>query len=719
MADNKLMIQIAKELNLKTEQVLRTIDLLDQGNTIPFIARYRKEITMSLDEDIIRLIEERIKYLRTLEQKKQDTIRLIAQRGQLSPELEQAILQGKTLQEIEDIYRPYKPKRQTRAQKAIQKGLEPLADKILAQQENIILATELEKYLAHQDLNTVDEVLEGALDIIAEWVTDEAKLRQFARAIALKKGLIQSDGQSKADTPFNMYYQYKERINKIPPHRILAMKRGEKEDILKISYIFPDQEIINAFEQQYIKAGTFNNAALIQKAINDGYRRLLKPALIREISNHLEEYAQDHSIKVFAQNLQKLLLQPPLFNATVMGIDPGFRTGCKVAVVDERGHLLDTETIYPHQPQKKWELSLRILQEMIAEYAVNFIAIGNGTAARETEELVVNLIKTAPSLKYIIVDEAGASVYSASPLAKQELPNLDVSMRGAVSIARRLIDPLAELVKIDPQSLGVGLYQHDVNPKKLKEKLEQVVEYCVNHVGVDLNTASPALLEYVAGLNKKNAKAIIEKRNEIKGFVQREQLKEIKGLGDKTFEQAAGFLRIYNEADPFACTPIHPESYQKATALLKHLNFQPLDLLNKAKAVEIKESLAQIDLDSLLTPLEIGKPTLLDIIDAFKKPGRDPREDLPLPIFRSNILSIEDLKSGIILKGTVRNVVDFGAFVDIGVKEDGLIHVSEMSSQYVKDPLKIVSVGDVVDVLVKDVDLARKRIALSLKLPPQ
>ncbi len=724
MDEQQIVKVISQELGLGLglEQVRRTVELLDGGNTIPFISRYRKEATGDLDEEVLRKIEERLNYLRNLMQRKEEVLRLIAEQEKLTPELEEKIKLATKMQELEDLYRPFRPKRRTRATKAKEKGLEPLAQLIFSQKDDLDEPDlEAEKYLDEEkELVEIPQVWQGARDIIAEWVADAPEARALARKISWEKGVIVSRGQTEEHSPYEMYYDYREPVKKLPPHRVLALSRGEREDFLKVNLEVPQEEIIGLLGRKFIENKEFFGLEHIEEAIEDGYKRLIQPAVEREIRNDIWDKAEEHAITIFASNLKKLLLQPPVSGTKIMGIDPAFRTGSKLVIVDETGRVLATETIYPHAPQNKWELGLRVLVDLVETHAVDIIAIGNGTACRETEKLAVEVIEESKNeLKYIVVDEAGASVYSASPLAKKELPGMDVSMRGAVSIARRLQDPLAELVKIDPKSLGVGMYQHDVTGSKLKEKLEQVVESCVNHVGVDLNTASPALLSYVSGMNSRVAGAVVKAREENGIFHAREDLLDVKGFGDKTFQQAAGFLRIYSSRDPLARTPIHPESYSVAEKILHKIGFSPEDLEAKDKVNQLREELKNINPATLVEELNTGLPTLRDIIDSLSRPGRDPREDLPKPIFRTNVLSIEDLEEGMILKGTVRNVVDFGAFVDIGVKEDGLVHISEMSERFVRDPMEIVSVGDVVEVMVKGVDLERKRIGLTMVLPKE
>lgn len=721
---------IAAELLISPRQVSNTVNLLDEGNTIPFIARYRKEVTGELDEEQIRNIDERLTYLRNLEARKAEVLKSIEEQGKLTPELAQAITEAIKIQEVEDLYRPYKPKKRTRAMIAKEKGLEPLADLIWEQATESGTIDDLVAPFINEDLGveTAAHALAGAGDIIAEKVSDDPDYRKVLREFLWDQAVIASEAKEvksnkKKDVEeaeldeYRMYADYKEPLKKIPPHRILALNRGEKEEALKVSIEADHEVALQKLNYLIItnKKSVFTSE--LEKAITDGYKRLLFPSLERELRSTLTETAGEHAIKIFGLNLRNLILQAPVKDLRVMGIDPGYRTGCKVAVVDETGKLLDTATIYPHPPVNKWEETLGILSKLVQKHKVNLITIGNGTASRETETLVAELIHSlgAEKTSYCIVSEAGASVYSASKLAKEEFPELDVSMRGAVSIARRIQDPLAELVKIDPKSIGVGLYQHDVNQKQLSNALSGVVESCVNYVGVDLNTASPSLLQYVAGVQPGVAKNIVAFREENGKFKNRQQLLKVRRLGEQAFVQAAGFLKIADGEEPLDNTWVHPESYDAARQLLAKLGFTTEDILNKEKLAEIKLRLEQVDLNQTAEELGIGKPTLKDIIDALGKPGRDPREDMPKPIFRNDVLEMEDLKPGMTLTGTVRNVVDFGAFVDIGVKQDGLVHVSELSDRFVKDPTDVVAVGDIVEVRVKEVDLTRKRIALSMK----
>ena len=717
---------IATELKVLPWQVENTVKLLDDENTIPFIARYRKEATGELDEEKLRDIEERLTYLRNLEARKAEVLKSIEEQGKLTPELAKAILEATKITEVEDLYRPYKPKKRTRAMIAKEKGLEPLADLIWAQQTVSGVVGEIVAPFINADLGveTVADALNGAKDIIAEKVSDDPDYRKVLREYVWDQGVIASEvvkNTSKIDpevvSEFKMYFEFKEPLKKIPPHRILALNRGEKKEVLKVGIILDDDEAVSKLMGMIITNRKSLFTTELEEAIADGYKRLLFPSLERELRAAITETAEDHAIKIFGLNLRNLILQPPVKEVTVMGLDPGYRTGCKGAVVDGTGKLLDTVTIYPHPPQERWDESLAILGKLIQKHNINLITIGNGTASRETETLVADLIRLLGGTKtaYCIVSEAGASVYSASKLAKEEFPDLDVSIRGAVSIARRIQDPLAELVKIDPKSIGVGLYQHDVDQKHLTETLGGVVESCVNYVGVDLNTASSSLLQYVAGLQPAVAKNVVAFRDENGKFKSREQLKKVKRLGDQAFVQAAGFLKIDDGEEPLDTTAVHPESYEIARNLLKNQGFAPDDIRNKERLALVKSKLQQVNIDKTAQDLNVGKPTLKDIIDALAKPGRDPREDTPKPIFRTDVLKMEDLKPGMMLPGTVRNVVDFGAFVDIGVKQDGLVHVSELSDKFIKNPTEAVAVGDIVEVRVIEVDLERKRIALTMK----
>jgi uncharacterized protein len=719
MTPQTIIETIAGELNVAPRQVTATASLLDDANTIPFIARYRKEVTGSLDEEQLRAIAERLAYLRQLAERKEAVLRSIEEQGKLTPEVQAAIAAATTLQQVEDLYRPYRPKRRTRATVARERGLEPLADLILAQPLDAQNRAALAQPYLSEEVPTPDEAFAGARDIIAEVVTDDAEVRERVRDLARREGYL---GISAADASkddrgaYRHYYEFAERAQNLKPHQILAINRGEKEGILKVSLDAPVEEDLAIIAHKYRPDRASPLSDDLWAAIEDGYNRLLAPAVERDIRRELSEDADGHAIGVFATNLKALLLQAPLREMTVMGIDPGYRTGCKVALVDPTGKYLAGTTIYPHEPQRQWDQAKETVRKMSEQAHVDVIAIGNGTASRETEQLIAQVIGAIKDPRkrpqYVIVNEAGASVYSASKLARQELPGMDVSMRGAVSIARRLQDPLAELVKIDPQSIGVGLYQHDVNQKSLGETLDTVVESAVNAVGVDVNTASPALLRYVSGIGPKTAAALVQRRDEQGPFHNLNQLLDVSGIGPKSFEQAAGFLRVRAGEEPLDNTPIHPESYPVVQALFDLMEVRSDDpnLPFKVEALRQEYSLAE-----LAQTLEVGEPTLADILDALVRPGRDPRDDLPKPMLRSDVLKMEDLKAGMRLKGTIRNVVDFGAFVDIGVKQDGLIHISQMADRYVRNPYAIVSVGDIVDVTVLEVDLERGRIALSMR----
>ena len=716
----KILQRIAEELNIKIGQVKSTVELLDEGNTIPFIARYRKEMTGSLDEEQIRNLSERLEYLRNLESRKEEVIRLIEEQDKLTDELEADIRSAEVLQEVEDLYRPYKPKRQTRATKAKEKGLEPLAMTMWEQElESGSLEELAQDYIdPEQELETVEDVLQGARDIIAEMISDDADNRKFIRQYTFDDGLIKTEAKTEEVTKFEMYYDYKESIKNMPPHRVLAINRGENEDVLKVKVVAPEDTILRELRHKVIENEKSIFVEQLEEALEDSYNRLIGPSIEREVRSTLTEEAEEDAFEIFKANLRKLLLQPPVRGKTVLGIDPAYRTGCKLVVVDDTGKLLDTDTIYPHPPQKRLDQGKEKIKEWIEKYDVDIIDIGNGTASRETALMVADIFDEVDrDLQYIVVNEAGASVYSASKLAKEEFPELDVSIRGAVSIARRLQDPLAELVKIDPKSIGVGMYQHDVNQKSLGESLNAVVESAVNYVGVNVNTASSALLNYVSGINSGVARNIIKYREENGKFTTRKQLKKVSRLGKKTFTQSAGFIRIVDSGkDPFAKTPIHPESYDLAEQVLEQFGYQPVDLLDKEKLADIRGKLSGLDTAELAEKLDAGLPTLQDIIKALMRPGRDPRDELEKPVFRTDVMSMEDLKAEMILQGTVRNVVPFGAFVDIGVKQDGLVHISELSFDYVEDPLDVIAVGDIVKVKVLNVDTERGRIGLSMKI---
>ena len=711
--------QLAKELNRPLGKVTAAVELLDGGNTIPFIARYRKEVTGEMDEVVLRQLSDRLQYLRNLEQRKEDVIKNIAEQGKLTDELEAKIRQAEILQEVEDLYLPYKQKRRTRAGIAREKGLEPFALGILEGGITNDVQTEAKSYIDEEKgVGSVEEAIQGAMDIIAEILADDAELRKMARQLAWKDGKVVSKlKKTLADeetTPYEMYYAYEETVKNIPPHRILAMNRGESEEVLSVKVEQPEETILAKIIQQYQKNRSDECQVIVEEAARDSWKRLIGPSIEREIRNELTDGGEVQAIKVFSENLHNLLLQAPVKGHTVLGVDPGFRTGCKLAVVDDTGKVLEVGVMYPHPPQKKYQEAKTIMKDMIARHKVSIIAIGNGTASRESEALAADVIRECSGVQYIIVSEAGASVYSASPIAKEEFPEYDLSLRSAVSIARRLQDPLAELVKIEPKAVGVGQYQHDVTPKKLDEALHAVVEDCVNGVGVELNTASSALLQYVAGLSRATADGIVKMRNEQGKLTNRKQLLKVPRLGPKAYEQCAGFIRIADGDNPLDNTPVHPESYQVAEALLHRLGYDKQDLRTE-KLAEVRNALQQVSIKDMAKELEIGEPTLKDIIAALQKPGRDPREELEPPLLRSDVLSMEDLKPGMELKGTVRNVVDFGAFVDIGVKQDGLIHISQFGTKFIKHPMEVVSVGDIITVRVLEVDLRRGRIALTMR----
>ncbi len=718
LSEEEIFEIIAEELHVLPVQVKNTVELLDDGNTVPFIARYRKEVTGKLDEEQIRDVQVRMNYFRILEERKQTVLKTIDEQGKLTPELQQKIVSSRKLQEVEDLYLPYKPKRKTRATVAKARGLEPLAQLIWKQKTTEGTPEELARPFVNEEkeIPTVEDALQGARDIVAEMISDSADFRQLVRRFVFNTGLLVSEGKTEARSPYEMYYDYREMVKRIRPHRVLAMNRGEKENFLKVKIEVDDDAILRKLELAIIRSPESIFVDHLRTALVDAYYRLIFPAIEREVRSEITEKAEDHAIQVFAKNLRNLLMQPPIAGKIIMGIDPGYRTGCKVAVIDETGKYLEGTTIFPHPPQEQWDKAKGILLDLINKYYVDVVAIGNGTASRETEQLVAELIQEkAPDVRYVIVSEAGASVYSASPLARKEFPDLEASMRGNISIARRLLDPLAELVKIDPKSIGVGLYQHDVNQKKLAETLQTVVESVVNFVGVDLNTASPALLKYVSGLNSRLAEAIVNYRDVHGKFKNRQELLEVKGMGAKSFEQAAGFLRIRGGENWLDNTAIHPESYDATQKLLEILGLD-LDLVKaNGKIVRRKIDEQGLSLEQLGKQVGVGEYTLADILENLEKPGRDPRTEVPPPIFRSDVLKMEDLKEGMILKGTVRNVVDFGAFVDIGVKQDGLVHRSQMG-KHVKDPMDVLSVGDVIDVRVLKVDLERQRVALSLNL---
>lgn len=713
--NSELLSIVAKELKLRTQQVQNVIKLTEEGNTIPFIARYRKEQTGALDEVQIRDILDRWNYLVNLEERKAEVLKLIEEQGKLTDELRWKIEAATKLQEVEDLYRPYKQKRRTRASIAKEKGLEPLAEWMLTLPVTGKLADEAEKYINEEfKVLSIEDAISGAKDIIAEFVSDQADVRKWIRAETMKNGIIHSsvkDEEKDEKRVYEIYYDYQEPVSKIVPHRILALNRGEKEEVLKVSIEADTEKIIAYLEKNFASKGHPEIRREVLSAIEDGYKRLIQPSIEREIRNELTEKAEEQAIHIFAENLRNLLLQPPLKGKVVLGVDPAYRTGCKLAVVDETGKLLHVDVIYPHPPKPKREEAEKIVLDILEKYKVEMIAIGNGTASRETEEFIAEVIKKVESnIYYLIVNEAGASVYSASDLAREEFPDLQVEERSAVSIARRLQDPLAELVKIDPKSVGVGQYQHDVSQKKLQESLTFVVETVVNQVGVNVNTASPSLLQYVSGLSKSVANNIVKYREENGKFTNRNELKAIPRLGAKTYEQCIGFLRIIDGEEPLDRTNIHPENYAAAKKMLKTLGFSPEDIGSDIAIERIKSA----DVKQLAETLDIGEFTLKDILDSFMRPERDPRDELPKPLLRKDVLQMEDLKPGMELEGTVRNVVDFGAFVDIGVKQDGLVHISKMSKRFVKHPLDIVSVGDIVTVWVEQVDVNKGRISLSM-----
>lgn len=715
-----LIAQLANELGLKKEQVARTVDLFDQGNTLPFIARYRKEVTGGLDEERLRQLEERLTYLRNLEARKEEVLRSIAEQGKLTPELEKAIREATVRQEVEDYYLPFRPKRRTRATKAKEQGLEPLAQLMLAQEMEAGDPKAVAAAYLRPDLGVEDpeQALAGAMDIIAEQIADRAEWRKIIRDYLWEHAVICSElkKDDQEARVYQQYHQYTEPVKRIPPHRVLALNRGEKEGCLKVGLQLETAPLLRQLEALLIKNKASIFTPHLQTALEDSFNRLIFPSIEREIRADLTETAEEQAIKVFGLNLRQLLLQAPVRGKTVLGVDPGFRTGCKVVVVDPIGRVREATTIFPHPPQDQWEQAKRVLTSLIEKYQVDLVASGNGTAARETEELIAEtLAESQRPVYYTIVSEAGASVYSASKLAREELPNYDVSMRGAVSIARRLQDPLAELVKIEPKALGVGEYQHDVNQNRLEEALKGVVESCVNFVGVDLNTASASLLQNVAGIGPSLARSIVEYREANGPFRRREELLKVKRLGQHAYTQAAGFLRLPDGEYSLENTGIHPESYHIAEALLASLGFNSEDLKNPPRLAELRNRLKALDLEPLTRQLQVGLPTLQDIVDGLCRPGRDPREELPGPVFRRDVKTMDDLKPGMILDGVVRNVVDFGAFIDIGVEQDGLAHISELSGKYVRHPLEVVSVGQRVKARVLKVDLERKRIALSLK----
>ena len=728
---NKISQIIAEELNIRENQVEAAIKLIDEGNTIPFIARYRKEVTGGLSDEVLRDLGERLTYLRNLEKRKEEVVKSIEEQGKLTEEISKSIEEAKTLAEVEDIYRPYKPKKKTRATVAKAKGLEPLANIIMEQKETKPIE-EIAKAFVNVDtveddtdkdkiVANVEEAIGGALDIIAENISDNPKYRKKIKGICYREAVINVKATKPEEkSSYDMYYDFNESINRLPSHRILAINRGEKEDFLKVKIDKPEDKILAYIERDII-VGHTQFEDYLKRTIEDSWKRLIEPSIDREIRSDLTEKAEEKAIKVFGKNAKQLLLGAPIKNLTVIGFDPAYRTGCKIAVIDETGKVLETTTIYPTEPQNDVENSAKILLNLIKKYDVNMFAIGNGTASRESEIFVADVIKRAKEelgkdVHYAIVSEAGASVYSASKLATEEYPDINVSLRGAISIARRLQDPLAELVKIDPKSIGVGQYQHDVDQKKLSESLTGVVEDAVNKVGVDVNTATPSLLQYISGINKTIANNIVKFRDENGKIKERKELLKVPKLGKAAFEQCAGFIRVFDGKNPLEVTAVHPESYEIAEKLLNKIGYNKEDLTDKEKLKEIKTKLAEINVPNTAKELEVGEMTLKDIIDELSKPGRDPREEMPKPVLRADVLKFEDLREGQILTGTVRNVTDFGAFVDVGVKHDGLVHISELSNSFVKNPSDVVSVGDIVKVKVIGIDQDRQKVKLSMKV---
>ena len=712
----KIIQIIAEELNIKVTQVENTVKLIDEGNTIPFIARYRKEVTGNLSDEVLRNLGDRLNYLRNLETRKNEVVHSIEEQGKMTDEILIAIAGARTLAEVEDIYRPYKQKKRTRATIAKEKGLEPLSLIIYMQNEKKDINEIAKDYINEEKgVSTTEEAISGAMDIIAENISDNAEYRKQIKKLCYREGLIVSKAAKEEKSSYEMYYDFNELLKQIPSHRILAINRGEKEEFLKVKIDKPEEKILDVIKSDIIKGET-QFKEILENTILDSFKRLIEPSIDREIRSDLTEKAEEQAIKVFGQNAKQLLLGAPLKDLVVIGFDPAYRTGCKIAVIDDTGKLLDTATIYPTAPQNDVEGAKKVLLGLINKYKVNMIAIGNGTASRESEQFVADVIKEAKEeVHYTIVSEAGASVYSASKLATEEYPDINVSLRGAISIARRLQDPLAELVKIDPKAIGVGQYQHDVNQKRLTESLTGVVEDAVNKVGVDVNTATPSLLSYVSGINNTISKNIVQYRNENGKFTNRKQLLKVSKLGKSAYERCAGFIRIFDGDNPLEITAVHPESYEPTIKLLEKIGYKVEDIKDKEKLTTLKEELKNIDTLKLSKELNIGELTLKDIIEELTKPGRDPREEMPKPILRSDVLKFEDLYEGMVLNGTVRNVIDFGAFVDIGVKYDGLVHISELSNSFVKKPSDIVAVGDIVKVKVIGVDMDRKKVSLSMK----
>ena len=713
---------IADELNVKYKQVENAVNLIDEGNTIPFIARYRKEVTGGLSDEDLRILYERLNYLRNLENRKEEVKNSIEEQGKLTDEIVKALQNARILAEVEDIYRPYKQKKRTRATVAKEKGLEPLSEALINQDNKVSIEEIAKKFIdPEKGVETVEDAIAGAKDIIAENISDNPTYRKEIKRYCYRDGVIATEVNEKDEkddkATYQMYFDFNEKVNRIPSHRILAINRAEKENAIKLKIQKPEENIIDFIERDVIKDKNSSYANILEDTVEDSFKRLIEPSVEREIRSDLTEKAEEKAIKVFGQNAKQLLMGAPLKGLTVMGFDPAYRTGCKIAVIDETGKLLATTTVYPTEPQNKVEEAKKELKDLIKKYNINMIAIGNGTASRESEKFVADMISEIDQeVYYAIVSEAGASVYSASKLATEEYPDINVSLRGAISIARRLQDPLAELVKIDPKAIGVGQYQHDVNQKKLAESLAGVVEDAVNEVGVDVNTATPSLLSYVSGINKTVANNIVKYRDENGKIMERKELLKVPKLGKIAFEQCAGFIRIFDGKNPLEITAVHPESYEKAEQLLENIGYKKEDLKDSEKIKDIKLKLSGVNIKDMSQKLEIGEMTLKDIIDELSKPGRDPRDEMPKPILRSDVLKFEDLKEGMVLNGTVRNVIDFGAFVDIGVKHDGLVHISELSENYVKNPSDVVSIGDIVKVKVIKIDNDRQKVSLSMKI---
>lgn len=713
---------IADELSVKYKQVENAVNLIDEGNTIPFIARYRKEVTGGLSDEQLRTLGDRLNYLRNLDERKEEVRKSIEEQGKMTEEIEKALQNAKILAEVEDIYRPYKQKKRTRATIAKEKGLEPLSEALINQDKNVSIEELAKEFIdAEKGVETVEDAILGAKDIIAENISDNPNYRKEIKRYCYKDGIVSTESNAKDENEENqtykMYFDFNEKVNRIPSHRILAINRAEKENAIKLKIQKPEENIIDFMERDIIKDKNSKYAEILEDTVEDSFKRLIEPSVEREIRSDLTEKAEEKAIKVFGQNAKQLLLGAPLKGMTVMGFDPAYRTGCKIAVIDETGKVLATTTVYPTEPQNKIEEAKKELKELIKKYNINMIAIGNGTASRESEKFVADMISEIDNeVYYAIVSEAGASVYSASKLATEEYPDINVSLRGAISIARRLQDPLAELVKIDPKAIGVGQYQHDVNQKKLAESLSAVVEDAVNEVGVDVNTATPSLLSYVSGINKTIANNIVKYRDENGKFIERKELLKVPKLGKVAYQQCSGFIRIPDGKNPLEITAVHPESYEKAEQLLENIGYTKEDLRNQEKLKDIKVKLNSINLKEVSEKLDIGEMTLKDIVDELSKPGRDPRDEMPKPILRSDVLKFEDLREGMILNGTVRNVIDFGAFVDIGVKHDGLVHISELSEKFVKNPSDVVSIGDIVKVKVIGIDEKRQKVNLSMKI---